>query len=247
MQALILSAGVGKRLKPFTNSLPKVMVPIGSRPLLEHHLEQFKKHGIRDFLINLHHLPEKITEYFGDGSKWGVKIIYKYEPEILGTAGGIKNFEEEIKDDFFVIYGDIFSLVDYSKMVQVFDKKTDAIGMELVGDTDHPFDSDLAEIDENLRFLKIYQKPHRELPKNYKSMRGIYIFNKKILNYIPARKYYEIDHHLLPDILKKDEKFYGYRTSDFLKDIGTPERYRQVEDFLAKQKKRPVISDKKSI
>lgn len=239
MQVLILSAGFGTRLKPLTDSLPKVMLPIDNKPLLEHHLEQFKKHGVKEILINLHHLPEKITEYFGNGSSWGVKITYKYEPEILGTAGGIKNFEEEIKDDFFVIYGDIFSLVDYSKMAQAFDKKTDAIGMELVGDTDHPFDSDLAEIDENLRFLKIYQKPHRELPKNYKSMRGIYIFNKGILEYIPAKKYYEIDYHLLPSILKKDKKFYGYQCGDYLKDIGTPERYQEVKRYLENLKPRP--------
>lgn len=232
IQAVILSAGIGTRLRPLTENLPKVMVPIDGKPLLECHFEQFKKYGIKEFFINLHYLPEKITDYFGDGSKWGIKIIYKYESEILGTAGGIKNFESDLKNNFFVIYGDIFSLVDYSKMNEFFNQKPGAIGMELIGDTDHPLDSDLVEINDGLRFLKIYPKPHKELPKKYKSMRGIYIFNEKILKYIPIQKYYEIDHNLLPEVLERGENIYGYETTDYLKDIGTLERYQKVQKYL---------------
>jgi NDP-sugar pyrophosphorylase family protein len=99
-QAVILSAGIGTRLRPLTDNLPKVMAPIGGKPLLERHFEQFKKYGIKEFFINLHYLPEKITDYFGDGSKWGIKIVYKHEPEILGTAGGVKNFEGVLKNNF---------------------------------------------------------------------------------------------------------------------------------------------------
>lgn len=232
MQAVILSAGFGTRLRPMTDKIPKVMVPIAGKPLLERHILQFKKHGVKEFFINLHYLPEVIKNYFGDGKKWGVKIVYAHEPEILGTAGGIKNFDGELKDNFFVIYGDIFSLVDYTKMAEAFTKNGDAIGMELVGDSDHPKDSDLAEVDDNLKFLKIYPKPHKELPKIYKAMRGVYIFNGRILQNIPAKRYYEIDHNLLPDVLAKGEKFYGYECADYLKDIGTPERYSAVNEYL---------------
>lgn len=231
MQAIILSAGFGSRLKPLTDTMPKVMVPIGSKPILEHHIEQFKKYGVDEFLINLHYLPDVITDYFGDGSRWGVKIIYKYEPEILGTAGGIKNFENEIMGPFFLIYGDIFSFADYGKFKDYFDKKDDAIGVEMVGDTDHPHDSDLAEVDENLRFLKVHKKPHKELPKNYKSMKAAFIFKKEILNYIPKNSYYEIDHQLLPDILSRGLEFYGYEGRDYLKDIGTMERYQKAQEY----------------
>ncbi len=233
-QAIILSAGFGTRLRPITDKIPKVMVPIGEKPLLRHHFEQFKKHGVREFFINLHYLPGVIKNFFGDGSKLGTKINYAFEPEILGTAGGIKNFEGRLRNNFFVIYGDIFSLVDYSKMNEFFNQKPGAIGMELVGDTDHPLDSDLVGVNDELRFLKIYPKPHKELPKKYKSMRGVYIFNEKILKYIPKNRYYEIDHNLLPNILEKNEKFYGYETKDFLKDIGIMERYREVENYLSK-------------
>lgn len=230
MQAIILSAGFGSRLRPLTDKIPKVMVPIGGKPILEHHIEQFKKYGINEFLINLHYLPDVITNYFGDGSKWGVKITYKYEPDILGTAGGVKNFENEITGSFFLIYGDIFSFVDYGKFKNYFDKKNDVIGIEIVGDTDHPHDSDLAEVDGDLRFLKVHKKPHQKLPEKYKSMKAAFILRKEILDHIPANSYYEIDHQLLPNILDKGLNFYGYEGGDYLKDIGTMERYQKAQD-----------------
>ena len=234
MQALILCAGLGTRLKPLTDAVPKVMLPIGAKPLLEHHFEQFEKHGVKEFLINLHYLPDKITDYFGNGSKWGIRITYKYEPEILGTAGAMRNFENEIKGPFFLIYGDIFSLVNYEKLKNYFIDKKDALGVEIIGGTDHPLDSDLVETDNNLRFKKIYKKPHKELPKKFKSMKAVFVFKKEILQHIPERQYYEIDHQLLPEILAKGEKFYGYETNDYLKDIGTLERYRRVqEDYIS--------------
>jgi len=243
-QAVILSAGFGTRLRPMTDNIPKVMVPFSGKPLLQWHVEQLKKHGVEEFFINLFYLPEVIKNHFGDGSKFGVKINYFLEePEILGTAGGMKDFQGKLHGDFFLIYGDIFSLVDYSKMAEAFYRKEVAIGMELVGNTNHPRDSDLAEVDDNLRFLKIHPKPHKELPAcfalrsmaggppKYKSMRGVYIFNERILEYIPENRYYEIDHNLLPNILEKNEKFYGYETKDYLKDIGTIDRYEEVQKY----------------
>ena len=233
MQALILSAGLGTRLSPLTDNMPKVMVPIGGRPVLEHHVEHLKKIGITNILINLHYLPEVIKNYFGDGSRFGVNITYKYEPEILGTAGAVKNFEDCLNDEFLVIYGDVLSFVDYGKFKHFFDSKIGAIGAEIVGDTDHPFDSDLAEVDDDLRFKKVHTKPHQKIPEKYKSMKAIFILKRKILDFIPQGKYYEIDHQLLPDVLSRGFGFYGYETKDYLKDIGTMERYKMAqEDYV---------------
>ncbi len=231
-QALILCAGLGTRLRPLTDTIPKPMVPIGGKPLLEHHIERLKKYGVNDFLINLYYLPDKITDYFGNGSNWGVKITYKYEPELLGTAGVIKNFEQEIKDKFFLLYGDVFSLLDYGSLYQSFLKKPGAMGMVVIGNTDHPWDSDLVEVDDNLRFLKIHRKPHESLPEKYKAMRAVYILSKDIIQFIPEKIHYNLDHQLLPDVLEKGFDFYGYEADDYIKDIGTFERYKKCqEDF----------------
>jgi mannose-1-phosphate guanylyltransferase/phosphomannomutase len=228
-QAIILSAGLGMRLRPITDNLPKVMVPIANKPLLEHHIEQLKKCGVSEIFINLHYLPEKIKEYFGNGEKWGVTIKYNFENSPLGTAGGIKGFEENLDESFFVIYGDVFSLVNYRKFSETFDEKEGAVGMEIIGSTDHPRDSDLAEVADDLKFLKIYCKPHKELPKKYFSMKAIFIFRKEVLNFIPRNSYYEIDHQLIPDLIAANKKIYGYQCQDYLKDIGTLDRYEEVK------------------
>ncbi len=232
-QAVILSAGLGTRLRPITDTIPKVMIPIAGKPLLEHNIEQFKKYGVEEFFINLHYLPEIVKEYFGDGSKWGVKINYHLEPEILGTAGGVKSFESLLDDKFFVIYGDVFSLVDYSKYYDYWETKPNAIGVQRVGDTANPQDKDLVEVDDELRFVKIHAKPHKELPQNYKGMRGIFIFKKRILDYVPANTYYEIGNQLLPDILAKSEKFYGYECDDYSVGIDTLEAYKRANEKYA--------------
>ena len=239
-QAVILSAGLGTRLRPVTDNIPKVMIPIAGKPLLEHNIEQFKKYGVSEFFINLHYLPDVVKNYFGNGSKWGVKINYYIEPEALGTAGGIKNFESQLDNEFFVIYGDIFSLLDYSKYYEYWKTKPDAIGIQRVGNTDKPQDADLAEVDDELRFIKIYPMPHKELPNSpaggYKRMRGIFILKKEILEYIPPNAYYEIGSQLLPDILQRGEKFYGYECDNYSKGINTIEAYRQVQDKLTNGK-----------
>ncbi|MEK7075434.1 MAG: nucleotidyltransferase family protein, partial [Patescibacteria group bacterium] len=195
-QAVILSAGFGTRLKPITDKIPKVMAPFSGKPLLQWHIEQLKKHGVEEFFINLFYLPEVVKNHFGDGSKFGIKINYFLEkPEILGTAGGIKDFDGKLKDNFFVVYGDVFSLLDYTKMAENFIEKQDnPIGMTIVGFNDHPHDSDIAQVDENLKFIKVYPKPNKELPPNWRVMRTTFIFNERILPHIPQGEYYEIDH-----------------------------------------------------
>ncbi len=232
---MILSAGLGTRLRPLTDNIPKVMLPLGGKPLLQWHIENLKEYGVKEFFINLHYLPEKITDYFGDGSKFGVKINYALEePEILGTAGGVKNFERALTNNFFVIYGDTFYQINYERLADFYLSHKDAVGIGTVRKTDHPWDSDLAVVDGGGRVVEFHIKPHKELPKNYFGMSAPYIFSKKILDYIPAGKYYEIDHDLMPDILRHGYNYCAYRLGgdEFRKDIGTMERYKQVEDYI---------------
>lgn len=248
-QAVILSAGLGTRLRPLTDNIPKVMLKVDGKPLLGWHLEQFKKYGIRDFFINLHYLPDSIKNYLGGGEKFGVKIFYSYEPKILGTAGGVKQFEDKLDDVFFVMYGDMMSFVDYSKMAEAFfglpasprgerGEPEDVLGMMIVGRNNHPHDSDLVEVGDDLKFLKLHAKPHeyRELPDNFRTLDAGYIFRRRILDYVPAGKYYEIDRQLLPAVLNNGEKFYGYETKDYLYDIGTMERHEEVQEYVKRNR-----------
>ena len=233
-QAVILSAGLGTRLRSVTgDALPKVMVPLGGKPLLEHHIERFKAFGANEFFVNLFHLPEKITDYFGDGSKWGVKITYALEtPDIRGTAGGVKDFDGKLRGDFFVIYGDMFSRLDYRKMASEFARRPGHIGMMLVGESSHPHDSDLVLMDDAMNFKKIFVKPHGEVPETNMTLLATYLMNERVLRFIPPNAYYEIDHELLPDLLARGERFSGYVSNDYILDIGTPERYREAEAYV---------------
>ncbi len=232
-QAVILCAGLGTRLRPLTDTIPKVMVPIAGRPLLERHLERLKGFGIEELFINLHYLPEIITDYCGDGSKWGVKIHYSFEPKILGTGGGIKQFEKDLGDNFLVVYGDMVSLIDYPKMIEEYFKKESPIGMTMVGDRSDRLDSfDLAEIGEGGKILKIYPKPHTKIPEHYKAFLAGHVLNKKMLSYIPAGVEYNLDHEAIPEAIAKGENFYAYETDEYMEDIGTLERYKKVEQYF---------------
>ncbi len=233
-QAVILCAGLGKRLRPLTDTMPKPMMPFFGKPLLEWNIEQFKKHGVTEFFINLYHLPDVICDYFGDGSKWGVEINYFLEKEPLGTAGGVKNFENQLGEVFFVIYGDMFGLVDYSKMAAEFALHPDAIGMQRMQRTDNYADADVAELAADGSYAKIHPKPHTEKYPNAYRMKGVFILKKEILDYIPINTYYELGKNLLPDIVNRGKKFYSYECDEYSKCIDDMEKYKEVEEYVRK-------------
>lgn len=235
-QAIITAGGFGTRLRPLTLTIPKVMIPILGKPLLQHHIEQFKKYGVKEFFFTLHYLPEVITSYFGDGEKFGVKVHYSIEDAPLGTAGGLKVFEKKLNDDFFYVYGDIFSLVDYSKMENEFHSKSNAIGIQRVGKMGYRPDVDLADLSDDRRIVRIYPKPHSGRPDNPYSLRGISVLKKKILNFIPDAQY-DMGKQLLPDIIERGYDFYGYECDDYSQGIDTMEKYEAVEKYLKNTKK----------
>ncbi len=233
-QAVILCAGLGTRLRPLTDTMPKPMIPLSGKPLLERNIEQLKKHGVMEFFINLYYLPDVIRDYFGDGAKWGVKINYFQEKEILGTAGGVKNFSNILDETFFLIYGDMLSLMDYSKMASEFANHSDAIGMQRMQRTDNYADADVAELAADGSYLKIHAKPHTETYPNAYRMKGVFILKKEILDYIPANTFYELGKQLLPDVVSRGKKFYSYECKDYTKGIDTMDKYQEVEEYLQK-------------
>lgn len=234
-QAILLCGGQGTRLRPFTYTMSKQMIPILGKPLTEWNIVQFKKHGVTDFLINLHTMPEVMRNYLGDGSKWGVKITYNHELEPPGTAGSIKQFEKYADDEFFVIYGDMLSFIDYTKMQEAWrEKPVGAIGMQRMQKLDDYKDADVAELDATGKFVAIHPKPHTETYPNAYRMRGTFIMRKKILSYIPTDTYWEIGKDLLPDAIKDGQAFYSYECNDYSKGIDTLEKWKDVEDYLKK-------------
>jgi NDP-sugar pyrophosphorylase family protein len=231
-QAIISAGGFGTRLRPMTDTMPKPMILVANKPMLLWHVEQFKKFGVNEFFFTLHYLPEVVMDYFGDGSQFGVKINYFIEKEPLGSAGGIKKFESQLDKLFYYIYGDTFSLMDYSKMAEAYATKKDPIGMQRMKKTADHGDADVAILDENGRFIKIHPKPHTEIYPNAYRMRGAFILDKKILDYIPEETSFDLAKELLPNVINAGENFYSYECDDYSKGIDTLEKLKEVEEYI---------------
>ena len=236
-QAVISAGGAGKRLRPLTEKMPKPMVAVLGKPILLWNIENFKKHGVNEFFITLHHYPSVVQDYFGDGRKFGVKIHYLVENEPLGSGGGIRHFKDDLDDTFYYLYGDTLSLVDYSKMTEDFAKKHNPIAMQTVKKTDEYADADVAELDKDKKFINIHRKPHVAKHEGAHRMRGSFILHKNIIEHIPERGEVDLGRHVLPKAMESGKNVYGYETDDFSKGIDTIEKLREVEKQLSKRAK----------
>lgn len=132
MQCAILAGGLGTRLRPLTERMPKCLIPVNGRPFLEYQLELLARRGVRDIVLCVGHLAEAVLEHFGSGHRFGVSIVYSWEPDgLLGTAGALKNAEPLLAPEFFVTYGDSYLLLDYREIMARF-RPSDALGMMVV-------------------------------------------------------------------------------------------------------------------
>ncbi|HEY4489347.1 MAG TPA: nucleotidyltransferase family protein [Candidatus Paceibacterota bacterium] len=227
-QAVISAGGFGARLKPFTDTAPKPMIPILGKPLLEWHVDAFKKHGVTEFFISLHHMPEVVMEYFGDGSKFGVSVQYFIEKEPLGSVGALKKFEPYLSDTFYFIYGDVFSLMNYSKMADAYARKESPIGMQRIRKTDECEDADVAELCVEGRVTAIHPKPHTATYPNACRMRGSFILDRRILSYVPEDTAFDMGKELLPAVVNAGENFYAYECDEYSKGVDTMEKLNEV-------------------
>lgn len=247
MQLVIIAGGKGTRLG--LKDIPKPMVKIGDKPLLEHQIDLVKRYGVDEVFILSGHLANVIEEYFGDGSRFGVKIHHVIEPYPLGTAGSLKLLEGKLNDRFLVFYGDVVMDFDIASFVE-FDKQYDSIGTTIIHPNDHPYDSDLLEINKNNKVTKVLPKPHQggEYYQNLVNA-AVYIFSPKIFEYIEEGVSQDFGKHILPKVVDAGETLIGYKTPEYIKDMGTADRFEAVKsDFLTgkvarlnKQNKRPCI------
>ena len=247
MQLVIIAGGKGTRLG--LKDIPKPMVKIGDKPLLEHQIDLAKRYGVDEVFILSGHLANVIEEYFEDGSKFGVKIHHVVEPYPLGTAGSLKLLEGKLNDRFLVFYGDVVMDFDIASFVE-FDKQYNSIGTTIIHPNDHPYDSDLLEINKNNKVTKVLPKPHKD-GEYYQNLvnAAVYIFSPKIFEYIEEGVSQDFGKHILPKVVKAGETLIGYKTPEYIKDMGTADRFEAVKnDFLTgkvarlnKQNERPCI------
>lgn len=232
MKGMILAAGEGTRLRPLTNSTPKPMLPINGQPLLTHIILNLKRCGITQFGLNLYHLPDKVIEYFGDGSPLGVSIKYSVETELLGSAGGVKQLQSFFDDTFMLYYGDVLTLADLRPMVEAHQKSGCIATMGLYQVPD-PWNRGIVELNEQHQIVRFVEKPPKAEAFSNLANAGIYILEPEIFSWIPPRQVYDFGHDVFPHLLAAKMEVAGYIIEDKIIDIGLPEKYREANDYLA--------------
>lgn len=247
MQAVILAGGKGTRLYPFTKNTPKALIKIGERPLVEHQILLLKEYGIKEIWLLLGYLGDQIRNYFQEGKRWNVNIHYCQEEKPLGTAGALKVLEGKIKKDFLVLSGDVMLNFDVKRFIDYHRQKKGNLATIVVHPNGHPFDSDLVEVDRTGKVVSLLKRPHPAgLTFHNLSIASQYIFSPKILKYIPENRKTDIEKYLLPKILKSKNKIYTYNTPEYIQDIGTPKRLKEVRrDYVSGKVRRLNLRNKR--
>jgi len=227
MKGMILAAGEGKRLRPLTRYLPKPMLPLAGRPLLEHIITHLRDCGITRLAINLHHMPEAVMGYFGDGGRWGVSLRYSVEEQLLGSAGGVKRLQSFFDDTFLLYYGDVYTQTDLRPMIELHRRSGAAATMGLYRVPD-PWNRGIVQLDGAGTIIKFVEKPPREQVFSDLANAGIYVLEPEVLDLIPEGQVWDFGHDVFPAMLAQDIHVAGYIIEGILIDIGLPENYQHA-------------------
>jgi mannose-1-phosphate guanylyltransferase len=225
MKAFILAAGKGTRLRPFTDALPKPLIPVLNRPVMANIMSLCKDHGVTDFVANLCYKGEQIEQAFGDGSNCGVNLQYSWEEQLLGTAGGVRRQADFLKGDTFVIVsGDVVTDIDLSQML-AFHRSRGALVTMAVKEVDDPSRFGIVVTEETGRILSFQEKPSPGKEKSRLANTGIYILEPEIFDYIPAGEVFDFGHDLFPKLLAIAAPMYAMRIDTYWSDVGTLPQY----------------------
>ena len=249
MKVVIIAGGQGTRIASVNSEIPKAMIPVCGKPIIEYEVELCKRYGYTDFLFIIGYMGDKISSYFGDGSKWGVSIDYYQETKPLGTAGALGYLKDKLTEDFFVFYGDTIVDFDMKSMLE-FHQQKKADATLFLHPNDHPYDSDIVDLAPDGRVRKFYNKPHEDrfVSRNIVNA-ALFIFSPSILTQIEVGVKSHIEKNVLPKCLAAGMNLYGYISFEYIKDMGTPDRYYAVCDDVKSGKvarlnrsyKRPAI------
>ena len=234
-QIAILAGGMGTRLKARTGDVPKPMAPILGKPVLEHLIVLCRESGFKDIALLVHYQHEAISGYFGNGSGFGVNLIYCVEQAPRGTAGALFDALPVLAEDFIVLYGDTYVDADLNKLWKAhLEYKADAT--IVLHPNDHPYDSDLVEIDQEAKVVNVHPYPHPDgLHVRNLGNAALYVMKATTARVVlPAQGKADLVKHSFPAMLERGCHIQGYVTPEYIKDMGTPDRLDKVEaDVMA--------------
>lgn len=236
MKAIIVAGGKGDRLRPLTDTLPKPMIEVAGKPILEHIINLFKKNGVTDFIISVCYLPEKITNYFGNGKKLGVNIEYIYEKEDfpLGTAGNIAAAKHLIDSTFIVIYADILRALNIADMLR-FHKNKKGIATLSIYKHESRDSKSMVLFDGDSKITSFVERPRLdEIKKDFVwSNSSFYVFEPQIFDFLPKNTFTDFGKDIFPRLIKEEKNLYAYPSTDLFIDIGNHEKLSKARRLMA--------------
>jgi len=233
MKAVIMAGGEGTRLRPVTCGIPKPMVPVLNKPVMEYTIELLKKHNITDIAATLAYFPAVITDYFGDGGEFGVSLRYYIEHTPLGTGGSVKNAEDFYDDTFIIVSGDALTDIDFEKALE-FHKYRRSKATLILKKVPVPLEYGVVIIDEEARITSFMEKPSWGEVFSDTINTGIYILEPEVLDYYSKGDNFDFSKDLFPKLLRDNIPMYGYVTDDYWNDIGDLRVYKEVNfDILS--------------
>lgn len=222
-KAVILAGGRGTQLRPYTYEIPKPLLPVKGIPILEHLILQLKKNGITEIIIAISYLGQKIKDYCGDGSKWGVSIEYSEESDNLLTGGAVKKVKDKLNNEsFLVIHGDILTDFSFADLIQ-YHKDQNAVATVALTTTGTPKEFGQIKM-HGTKLVDFYQTSEKPDLKSHLIHTGIYAFEPEIFNYFPkSTKSFSLE-DVIPDLIQ-EKKVSGFVFEGKWYDVGNPENY----------------------
>ena len=243
LKAVILVGGEGTRLRPLTYHTPKPMVPVLNLPFLEHVIRNLKEHNITEIVMAQFYLPASMREYFGDGSRFGVKLYYVMEEKPLGSAGAVKNVEGFLDSTFFVLNGDIIHSRDFTAILKFHRRHRAKVTIVLTPVAD-PTQYGVVETDKRNRVTRFLEKPKAEEVTTNMINAGTWVVEPEILQRIPPDTRFSFERDVFPQMLADKVPFYAYPTENYWMDTGTPENYIQLHRDILNGKHEGYAFDK---
>jgi len=236
MKAVVMAGGFGTRIQPLTNSIPKPMLPVVNKPMMEHIIRSLKSAGIEEFVLLLYFMPEVIMDYFKDGKKLGITIHYVVPNDDYGTAGAVKCAQEYLKDDSFIIVsGDLVTDFDFKHIIQYHHDKHSSLTIALTP-VENPLDFGVVIAGSNGKIEKFLEKPSWGEVFSDTINTGIYIIEPDILDWIPNEKNYDFGKDLFPALMNGDVTLWGCTVKGYWRDVGNPQSYRDLHDDILNEK-----------
>jgi len=236
VKAVVMAGGEGTRLRPMTSSMPKPLLPVVNRPIMEHVLRLLKRHGFTEVVVTVQFLASLVRNYFGDGEDLGMDITYATEESPLGTAGSVKNAEEALRDEpFLVISGDALTDIDLTALVRYHNDKKALVTVCLTRVPD-PLEFGITIIDDDGRVERFLEKPTWGQVFSDTVNTGIYVMQPEIFDYVAAGESVDWSGDVFPQLVKEGKPIYGYVAEGYWEDVGTHESYLKAQaDVLSRR------------